>query len=84
VPPPGKLAIALDPMVPVIVAGPPGVRIIEPSAGIPPDGGAIVAAYEGKAASAVPAPSAISVAAVAAISVLVIAILLCVRIPGIS
>ena len=44
VPPPGRVAIALDPMLPVIVTGPPGVSIVEPSAGTPPDGGAIVVA----------------------------------------
>jgi hypothetical protein len=84
VPPPGRVAIELDPMLPVIVAGPPGVRIVEPSAGIPPDGGAMVVAYEGMAASAVPAPTAIIVAAAAAISIFVIAILLCIPSPGIS
>lgn len=83
VPPPGRVAIALDPMLPVIVTGPPGVSIVEPSAGIPPDGGAIVVAYDGAAAWAVPAPTAIIVAMVAAISTFVIAIFHCFGIPGV-
>lgn len=83
VPPPGRVAIALDPMLPVIVTGPPGVSVVEPSAGIPPDGGAIVVAYDGTAAWAVPAPTAIIVAVVAAISTFVIAIFHCFGIPGV-